>query len=290
MYRQSDRHSRTRPGAGLAGLLIIVALSGCTQPSTPPAAPTGLPAAGTDAPTLEPTTTTPAPAATAAQTVTAVPATVVPPSPAPPTATPLPSATPEASAQYRLVFEATWSAGTHPQDFPPTPHFSGLIGALHSPGVHLWAAGEAATPGIKNMAETGAKSPLDREIEALIGDGLACGAISGGGIDPSPGVVEVTLTVNQDCPLVSVVSMIAPSPDWFVGVSDLSLLEDGVWVEQAVVELLPYDAGTDSGPGYTSPDEPTASAEAIYLIEAGPLLINGGVPPLGTFTFSRLDG
>jgi hypothetical protein len=139
------------------------------------------------------------------------------------------------------------------------------------------------------MAETGAKSPLDSEIESLISGGDACAIISGGGIAISPGVVTVTFTVSQECPLVSVVSMIAPSPDWFVGVSGLSLYEDGEWIEEWVVELYPYDAGTDSGVSYTSPNEPTVSPEAIHRIETEPLLAGDTVPPLGVFTFTRLD-
>jgi hypothetical protein len=197
---------------------------------------------------------------------------------------------PAPSAQYQLTFEATWSAATHPLDFPPNPHFSGLIGASHSPAVRLWQEGGTATPGIKNMAETGGKRPLDSEIDALIDAGTACTKISGGGIASSPGVVTVMFTVNQDCPLVSVVTMIAPSPDWFVGVSGLSLFENGNWVEQVVVELLPYDAGTDSGSSYTSPNQPTDDAEAIYRIESEPLRAGETVPPLGVFTFTRLDG
>jgi hypothetical protein len=131
---------------------------------------------------------------------------------------------------------------------------------------------------------------LDAEVDALIASGGACVQISGGGINPSPGVVEVTFVVSEDCPAVSVVTMIAPSPDWFVGVSALNLLEDGVWVDKMVVELLPYDAGTDSGVSYTSPNLPTTSPEGIFRIEDEPLLVDGSVPPLGTFTFTRLDG
>jgi hypothetical protein len=56
------------------------------------------------------------------------------------------------------------------------------------------------------------------------------------------------------------------------------------------VELFPYDAGTDSGVSYTSPNLPTASPEGIFRIEEDPLLVDGRVPPLGTFTFTRLDG
>ena len=102
--------------------------------------------------------------------------------------------------------------------------------------------------------------------------------------------MTVTFAASRDCPLVSVVTMIAPSPDWFVGVADLNLLATGEWIDQRVVELLPFDAGTDDGSGYTSPDAPTGSAETIQSIETAPFLEAGTVLPLGTFTFTRLDG
>lgn len=42
-----------------------------------------------------------------------------------------------------------------------------------------------------------------------------------------------------------------PSPDWVVGVSGLNLCQkDCSWVENKVVDLFPYDAGTDNGISY----------------------------------------
>jgi hypothetical protein len=141
------------------------------------------------------------------------------------------------------------------------------------------------------MAETGGTSPLDAEIKTLIASGDACVTILGGGVPVSPGSVRITFTASLDCPLVSAVTMIAPSPDWFVGVSAVSLLEDGAWAQSKVVELLPYDAGTDSGPSYASPNDRTADPhEAIHLLGGAPVEVDGSVPPLGTFTFTRLDG
>ena len=35
-------------------------------------------------------------------------------------------------ARYRVTFQATWSAETHPTNFPANPHFSGLVGATHN--------------------------------------------------------------------------------------------------------------------------------------------------------------
>lgn len=282
MRRKSHLNLQIISGTSLVALLTLVMVSACAVPSAAPTA-TSIPTSTAVAPsTSEPTATPALPATTATPTETPV-------APTQPATTAAPTETPAVSAQYQLTFEATWSDVTHPIDFPSNPHFSGLIGASHSPAVRLWEEGETATPGIKNMAETGAKNPLNSEIDSLISGGSACTKISGGGIGLSPSVVTVILTANQDCPVVSVVSMIAPSPDWFVGVSGLSLYENGEWIEQRVVELFPYDAGTDSGSSYTSPNEPTGGPEAIHRIETEPLLVDGTVPPLGTFTFSRLD-
>jgi hypothetical protein len=206
----------------------------------------------------------------------------------PPEPTPPPPLEP---ATYELVFDATWSAATHPTDFPGNPHFSGLIGATHGDSASVWQDGELASPGIKNMAETGGKSPLDAEIQALIDAGGACELISGGGVGTSPGSVSVTFGVNEECPLVSVVSMIAPSPDWFVGVDSLDLRdEEGGWSREVIVELYPWDAGTDSGASYASANAATNPPEPIFLMPAAPPIeVDGEVPAFGTFTFTLVE-
>lgn len=188
------------------------------------------------------------------------------------------------STSYDIVFESIWSANTHPASFPANPNFSGLIGGTHGDSVTFWAEGSLASFGIKQMAEAGSKTPLDFEVEAAILGGTADGLLSGGGIDPSPGTVQLTFAVSVDFPLVTLVAMIAPSPDWFVGVNSLSLLDEGSWVSSLVIQLFAYDAGTDSGLIYTSPDEPTDPRDNISLITVIPFDV---ASPLGTFTFTR---
>ena len=83
--------------------------------------------------------------------------------------------------------------------------------------------------------------------------------------------------------------MLAPSPDWFVGVHGLNLLDQGAWLEEVVVDLFVYDAGTDSGSSYTAANEDTQPAENIFLIETPPFLINDVVESVGTFTFRLLS-
>ncbi len=202
-------------------------------------------------------------------------------------APPAQTAEPEPRAQYTVTFDAAWSAATHPEDFPGNPHFSGLIGATHNNEVRFWRVGRRASDGIKAMAERGSKTPLDEEIRAAKADGTADKLLSGDGIARSPASVSLDFVIRRDHPLVTLVSMVAPSPDWFAGVSALSLLEEDRWIDELTVELFAYDAGTDSGTTYASADRPTSPREPIQQIEGRPLAVGGQVAPVGRFTFTR---
>jgi hypothetical protein len=193
----------------------------------------------------------------------------------------------EATADYVITFESTWSSQTHPTNFPPNPHFSGLIGAIHNENVVFWEEGQQASIGIKEMAEKGIKDSLARIIGQAIQMNNASKVLSGGGIASSPGSVTLSFQISSDFPLVTIVSMVAPSPDWFVGVTALNLTDNGKWIEQREVELFVYDAGTDSGSDYTSPNQVTSPSENITKLMESPFKINDTIPAVGTFTFTR---
>ena len=206
---------------------------------------------------------------------------------APPTPAPDPIRAP-ATASYRVTFQATWAAATHPDDFPSSAHFSPLVGGTHAAGVTFWREGAFATEGIKDMAERGLTSTLSAEIATAIAAGTAGQVVTGGNIGGSPGLATAEFEVSQSFPLVTLVSMIAPSPDWFVGVSSEPLYANNVWVEERRFELVPWDAGTDSGVTFMSPDLVSAPRAPIARIVTAPLSPGGRITPLGTFTFTRV--
>ena len=190
---------------------------------------------------------------------------------------------------YEVTFNATWSKDTHPDDFPENPHFSGLIGATHNEDVSFWEVGELASPGIKNMAETGSKDPLIREILKAMLQRHVLLPISEDGLPDSPDEITITIKVSEYYPLVTLVTMIAPSPDWFVGVNSLPLYQNGEFVNETIITLYAYDAGTDSGTNYTSEDNPTDPPVPIFQIEGYPFYYNEELIPLGTCTFTKLS-
>jgi hypothetical protein len=203
-----------------------------------------------------------------------------------PESEPPPAPVASTTATYRVVFESTWSASTHPTNFPGGAHLSPLIGAVHNGGVTFWEADGTATPGIESMAGTGGTGTLSAEIQAQI-PGAALAVINGSGIR-SPGSTTIqAITLREDFPLITLVTMIAPSPDWFVGVSGLTLRDaDGNWIEELEVVLYPYDAGTDSGPVYTSANDDTQPKEPIHSLRGERPFSD---QPIGTFTFTRTD-
>jgi len=194
-------------------------------------------------------------------------------------------------ARYRLTFNASWSVETHPVGFPgQSAHFSGLIGAVHNEQVIFWEPGQIATDGIEQMAETGATSLFRTEVEAAMAEGSASNTISGGGVGTSPGTVSLEIDVSSDYPQITVVSMIAPSPDWFIGVHNLSLLNNGEFVQSMTVDLVAYDSGTDSGLQYRSANEDTAPRDPIASVSSDPADSSflDGRPFAGQFVLERL--
>jgi len=195
----------------------------------------------------------------------------------------------ELNARYKLTFNAVWSMQTHPNEFPASAHFSGLIGMTHNGNAMLFAKGETASDGIKNMAETGSKNPLEAEIQNFISNGTGFTLISGGGIGSSPGEVSLEFDIIISHSLVSVVSMLAPSPDWFIAVSNIDLFGNDGWVTSKTITVNIYDAGTDNGATFSSPDDPTLPRVPIFEITTPLLAVNNVVAPLGSITFTKIE-
>ena len=191
-------------------------------------------------------------------------------------------------ALYRVTFEATWSAGTH-ANFPAGAHFSAVIGASHRADGLLFRPGQPASTGIQNMAELGNNTVLRAELAAWLSSGAAFRMLEGHGIS-SPGTVADTIRLDAAHPRLSLVTMIAPSPDWFAALEDENLLDaNGQWVAQRRVPARAYDAGTYSGSTCTAPDRATLPAGVV-----APLLLPPAAgpapdgPPLGTWLLERI--
>ena len=176
---------------------------------------------------------------------------------------------------YEVTFDSTWSPTSHPTDYPSSAHYSRLVGTTHNDTITLWREGDLATNGIRLVAEFGANSTLESEVNAHIANGDAYSWIYGSSLWPGVGQIIHEFDTDATKPYVSLVSMIAPSPDWIVGVDSLDLQDaSGEWIQTITLDAFPYDAGTDSGMSYGSGNAPTVPYEPIANITGEPPLSN----------------
>ncbi len=200
-----------------------------------------------------------------------------------------------AQVRYRLEVDNTWSETTHPGAFPRQAHFSWFGGVTHDDQVTFWEEGELASPGITQMAEDGSTFILMNEVAARVSEGTAghalsyrwwfCPSATGAA---SCGMRTVEFEIDEAWPLVTLVSMLGPTPDWFIGVSGLPLRENDRWRSRVVVDLRPYDGGTRSANQWALFGPRTIPPDPIRLIteESGQLVGRGS---LGRFVFTLLD-
>ena len=192
----------------------------------------------------------------------------------------------QSTADYDISLTTIWTTAQH-SSVPGNAHWSDLIGATHNTEDEFLSIGANATLGIKNVAEFGSNSAFTNEINAAISGGQADKKLQQG----FPFAAQVTaafssVMVSEDFPYVTLVSMVAPSPDWFIAVNSENLrsgnpsINNG-WKETYTIDVFAYDAGTDNGTNYGSSNSPN-SPVGISMVNGFP--INGN--KMGTITFT----
>lgn len=173
-------------------------------------------------------------------------------------------------ANYEVTFKGLWTRETHPRDFPTNDwltHFSSILGASHSSEYTMWENGGIATNGLKKVAEFGFIDVLERETRGQSKYIRQIFKAPGPSYPYLNGSSSSVFRVDHRNHLLSLVTMLGPSPDWIVGVSRLELCtKNNSWTEEKSLYLYPWDAGTDSGISYMSPDSPTYPQEPIRQI------------------------
>lgn len=175
----------------------------------------------------------------------------------------------QSTATYDINFTSTWNSADH-GTLPGNAHWSNLVGANHNSNITFLEMGGTATQGIENVAELGSNSVFNAEVQSAINNGDAEQWLEQS-FAPFAAISSATLTditVSEDFPLLTVLSMIAPSPDWIIAVNSLNLWDTNMnkWKDSFTVDLYPYDAGTEEGFGYSTSNAPTVPRSVITNI------------------------
>ena len=173
---------------------------------------------------------------------------------------------------YALKFNGLWSSARHPVRYPSDATFSPIVVASHSDEFVLWARGELAGKGVEIVAETGNPDRLVQELRRAKRKGLVADYARAPAPIDSTASETLYFTADNEHSLISLVTMLFPSPDWFTGIRDVELCDrtTGTWrSELELNRLMAYDAGTDSGKFFDSDDVATKPPKPIFLLTCG---------------------
>ncbi len=186
---------------------------------------------------------------------------------------------------YEVTVDVLWNAIDHPTNFPMgNAHVSPLIGASHREVMTVWAPGAMASANVEALAEAGDRSGLEAMFD--VSPNVLTKFVEPGPTDAPGTIGPLTFEVNDEFPLVSFATMVAPSSDWFFGVSRLDLRENGEFVDSLTVDLFAYDAGTENGTMFDPNNMPTMPQETIELVDQ--MAYFGGMSPVGRATFTQV--
>ena len=159
----------------------------------------------------------------------------------------------------------------------------------------MWLPGEMAGAGVQQVAETGNNSVLSNELYMAMGKRKVNEIFKASGPqNASAHGEDFRLMFTPTHHYGSFVSMIFPSPDWFIGAynQDMCGTDTGKWIKSRVMNLYAWDAGTDSGKNFTADDSPTDPKGRIHLLMPGMDMyssFNPGfdkIPRFATITFT----
>jgi Spondin_N len=155
------------------------------------------------------------------------------------------AAAPTAEAKRADTFEVTFTDLTSGQPLTPA------VAATHRGGDELFRVGDAASFGLKEIAENGNNAPMLSRLasERDVSDFLEA---PGGPLVPagSPGdamfgqSTTFTITADRGARRLSLASMLICTNDGFTGVNSLTL--PSKVGESVTVETMAYDAGTEA--------------------------------------------
>ncbi|MFI0429502.1 spondin domain-containing protein [Mariniflexile sp. HMF6888] len=195
----------------------------------------------------------------------------------------------QSTADYSISLTTIWNATDH-TSVPEDAHWSELVGATHNTANAFFELVVVSpnTDGIKDMAELGNNTNFMSEVNTAISSNKADQWINAGDLAGAIGTFTIdNLQVSESFPLITLVSMVAPSPDWFIAVNSIDLRSgnnsvNNGWKDSFTLDVFAYDAGTDDGTDYTSANAVSNPRVGVFKITDAP--INGN--KMGTVIFT----
>ena len=167
---------------------------------------------------------------------------------------------------YNISLNSVWSLKTHPYWTPLEPQILPFLSFSHKKDNNILQLGKVPDLGFEKYIEEGNTKLLINSILRSKKKNEIRSYTKGSKIH-SPDIVDNILRVTKEHPYITFIAPIHPSPDWFIGVSNIQLyFPQTGWVEEIKIPVQIYDAGTDDGIDFTSNNINTKSSAGIQYL------------------------
>ncbi len=187
-------------------------------------------------------------------------------------------------AQYEITIQVNWNSRNHGQYYPSSARLSQPVTWTGSNNP-VFFIGQNASAGMIEFAESGRTRGIKKELEDLRELGRIDQFEITDVVD-APGANTYTMTINRDSPVVSIAAALLPSPDWFVTLEGLNLLEDNRWKTGVTVSGIVLDVGSQAGNSFVNS---TAASETNGVITSLSDIPVQTLPAFVTFQFRQIN-
>jgi hypothetical protein len=175
---------------------------------------------------------------------------------------------------FEVTLDSNWNSKDH-LSAPRNAHFSPVVAVTHNSSFDLFNLGSQTSKAIEPLAELGRTAAALETIELANQDGQIIDSVETENMFiRNQKSQSFQVVASEKSPFLSLISMIAPSPDWVVSVSNLKLVSSQGTPIQSLVRIPLYaiDAGTESGDqgGNFSINNPASSPHRPSQILVGP--------------------
>ncbi|XP_063979807.1 uncharacterized protein LOC135163864 isoform X3 [Diachasmimorpha longicaudata] len=139
---------------------------------------------------------------------------------------------------YKITLNTYWTRIKFPKYYPnDRAQFGKIFGQTHDKTYSLYRLGTRLNSGLVHYIETG-------EIHGITSEGSNRNVLDsfiGSSIFRGHGTSTTQAFFDNNHTLVSIISRLNPSPDWFIGLDSFQLCIDGDWIDTVTVELKQYN-------------------------------------------------
>lgn len=185
--------------------------------------------------------------------------------------------------KYNVTFKTMWGNPNVQIGYPKDPHTGTIFVTVHDKNYTPFNVGTLASEGIQQSAEYGMS---DKLVEHAKLEGPHVWKYTTMPVLNAPGQTTFQVDANDTYHYFSIVTMIAPSADWFTGISSVDL--NNVPLGQDI-PLYAYNAGTDLGTEFmTLPKHPLIPHVSISRITNGVLFPNSQEIPFAYINITKV--